>query len=328
MADTYNVNVTLDDFNSFITSEKVVDENNQELNDYVCNVTYTNLQNGQINAIGAAIKKAIEDNLPEVALSGSYKDLYDKPSIPTKVSELSNDSEYLIEETDPVFNASPAASITKEDIANWNNNQFIFYFNKFIYEWNDEIEDYETISDEQQTKLNYCGFVTTWINNIDNLYDINNNISSIKNLKTSLLELFEYFNNNILCYLQILNKKLFITDISVNYDDESQINNMTISTVPFSTNNFDTFLKDNIINNETDINNNLDQCSINMAINNIIIDFNNNIIYSIRKIIYPLIAANNGIFINNNGGIGLQLSNKSDNQLSILDTIDEQGLYV
>ena len=43
-------------------------------------------------------------------------------SIPTKVSDLTNDSGYLTSytETDPVFSASAAASITNTDISNWN----------------------------------------------------------------------------------------------------------------------------------------------------------------------------------------------------------------
>lgn len=69
MADTYNVSVTLDSFNGIITGN----------GDGTYNVTYTNLTNGQIDAIGAAIEKAVEDNLPEVALSGSYEDLDDIP---------------------------------------------------------------------------------------------------------------------------------------------------------------------------------------------------------------------------------------------------------
>jgi hypothetical protein len=41
--------------------------------------------------------------------------------IPTKVSDLQNDSGFLTSETDPVFSASAAAGITSSDITNWNN---------------------------------------------------------------------------------------------------------------------------------------------------------------------------------------------------------------
>lgn len=40
--------------------------------------------------------------------------------IPTRVSDLQNDSGFLTTETDPVFSASAAAGITSSDITNWN----------------------------------------------------------------------------------------------------------------------------------------------------------------------------------------------------------------
>lgn len=53
--------------------------------------------------------------------SGNYNDLTNKPAIPTKVSDLNNDSNFLTTETDPVFSASPAAGITSNNITSWNN---------------------------------------------------------------------------------------------------------------------------------------------------------------------------------------------------------------
>ena len=52
--------------------------------------------------------------------SGDYDDLTNKPSIPTKVSDLTNDSGYLTEETDPVFTSSDVYGITSSDISSWN----------------------------------------------------------------------------------------------------------------------------------------------------------------------------------------------------------------
>lgn len=44
-----------------------------------------------------------------------------KSNIPTKTSQLTNDSNYISSESDPVFKASPAAKITDTDISSWNN---------------------------------------------------------------------------------------------------------------------------------------------------------------------------------------------------------------
>lgn len=52
--------------------------------------------------------------------SGSYTDLTDKPSIPTKTSDLTNDSGFITTETDPIFTASPAHGISAADITAWN----------------------------------------------------------------------------------------------------------------------------------------------------------------------------------------------------------------
>ena len=63
--------------------------------------------------------------LAAVASTGSYTDLINQPTIPTvptNVSSFTNDAGYLTSftETDPVFVASPAASVANTDIANWN----------------------------------------------------------------------------------------------------------------------------------------------------------------------------------------------------------------
>ena len=52
-------------------------------------------------------------------VDGSY--IKNKPTIPTKTSDLTNDSGYLTEETDPVYSSSAASTITTEDITTWNN---------------------------------------------------------------------------------------------------------------------------------------------------------------------------------------------------------------
>lgn len=75
--------------------------------------------------------------LATVATSGSYNDLTNTPIIPTAVSELTNDSGYLTSftESDPVFSASVAGSITPMNVAQWDD----------AYSWGDHsIEGYLT----------------------------------------------------------------------------------------------------------------------------------------------------------------------------------------
>ena len=100
----------------------------------------------QINSVELEGDKSASDlGFADVAMSGSYNDLADtpeipaaqvnadwnadsgvaeilnKPTIPTKTSQLDNDSGFLTSESDPVFSASAAATITSQDITDWNN---------------------------------------------------------------------------------------------------------------------------------------------------------------------------------------------------------------
>jgi ribosomal protein L35AE/L33A len=57
-----------------------------------------------------------------VATSGLYSDLSGQPSIPTKTSDITNDSGFITgyTETDPVFTAHVTYAITSTNISNWN----------------------------------------------------------------------------------------------------------------------------------------------------------------------------------------------------------------
>jgi hypothetical protein len=88
---------------------------------------------GVADEVHTHTKSEITDfpSLATVATTGDYDDLSDKPTIPTKVSDLTNDSGFISSETDPIFTASTAYGISSSDVTNWNakavGNGRIFY---------------------------------------------------------------------------------------------------------------------------------------------------------------------------------------------------------
>lgn len=82
------------------------------------NTTYTKATTSKDGLMSKEDKAKI-DGLADVATSGSYNDLKDTPSIPSKVSELTNDKNYLTTETDPTV-PSHVKAITAANIAAWN----------------------------------------------------------------------------------------------------------------------------------------------------------------------------------------------------------------
>lgn len=76
------------------------------------------ITDGAGNVLSAKVNASA---LASVATSGNYNDLSNKPTIPTKTSDLTNDSGFISSESDPVFSASAAAGISNSDITNWNN---------------------------------------------------------------------------------------------------------------------------------------------------------------------------------------------------------------
>ena len=66
-----------------------------------------------------------------VATSGSYNDLTDKPTIPTLTSQLTNDSGFLTNESDPTI-PDYVKSITETDITNWNDKLDSSYSSEYV----------------------------------------------------------------------------------------------------------------------------------------------------------------------------------------------------
>jgi len=76
--------------------------------------------NGSAVPVDASKNAAITYSAPVISVNGNTGAV--TISVPTKVSDLTNDSGFITSytETDPVFSASVAASITSADITSWN----------------------------------------------------------------------------------------------------------------------------------------------------------------------------------------------------------------
>ena len=74
--------------------------------------------------------------------------------IPTKTSDLINDSGFISSEADPVFTSSPASEITAIDITNWNNKS------NFSGSYND-LTNKPTIPTKTSDLTNDSGFITS-----------------------------------------------------------------------------------------------------------------------------------------------------------------------
>ena len=106
--------------------------------------------------------KVNANDLSTVATSGSYNDLTNKPTIPSKTSDLTNDSGFITAETDPVFTNSVAHEITSTDITNWNNKStFSGNYNDLTNKPTipDELSD---LSDDSTHRLVTDAEKTTW----------------------------------------------------------------------------------------------------------------------------------------------------------------------
>lgn len=119
--------------------------------------------------------------------SKNYNDLTNKPTIPSKVSQLTNDSGFLTAETDPVFQASPAYNITNANITSWTNKQ-------------DTISDLSTIRDNAASALQ-----PTDVQLIQNIVNYGtaepaSDVSQITNITTDNISNYTITNYSQLAY--------------------------------------------------------------------------------------------------------------------------------
>ena len=82
---------------------------------------YTTAEKNKLAGIAAGAEVNVQ---PDWNVTSTSSDAFikNKPTIPTRTSQLTNDSGFLTSytETDPIYSASPAAGITDADISSWN----------------------------------------------------------------------------------------------------------------------------------------------------------------------------------------------------------------
>ena len=94
----------------------------------------------------------------------NWSDIENKPDIPTKTSDLTNDSGYISTESDPVFSASPSANITSQDITNWDNkSDFSGNYNDLTHKPNLSMVattgDYDDLSNKPNIPTDYVSYL-------------------------------------------------------------------------------------------------------------------------------------------------------------------------
>lgn len=83
---------------------------------------YTTTEKNKLSKIASGAEVNVQSDWSQ---SDNTKDDYikNKPTIPSNTSDLTNDSGFITQETDPVFSNSAAGLITASDLNNWNGKQ-------------------------------------------------------------------------------------------------------------------------------------------------------------------------------------------------------------
>ena len=91
------------------------------ISDGTTNKVYTATEKTKLSGIAAGAEVNVQSDWNQTTTTADDY-IKNKPSIPSKVSDLTNDSGFITSytETDPIFSASAASGITSTDISNWN----------------------------------------------------------------------------------------------------------------------------------------------------------------------------------------------------------------
>ena len=267
--------------------------------------------------------------LAAVAISGDYNSLDNKPAIPEVPEDTNNQSSAY--ETVTINNEQVRQLKSLKEVAFSNdyndldNKFYVFNPGEFIHYYDSQNDSWMSLVTSQLELLQHCGFSNGWIKNIHKLYkseDITDN-SIIDELQV----LEDEFNLGKICYLYTSSKRLLITNLTVHYSGNNIVN-MVIDCTNVSQVNFHDELSDIAINTDNDITNVMNQLKADIFSPIIVIDFNNKILYSQYKRIYPLYTSNPGLELGSQNDIGVAISPKAGNMLQILTNTGEEGLYV
>lgn len=154
------------------------------------------------------------NTMHQSAITAALYNKADKTDIPTKTSDLTNDSGFITTETDPVFTNSVAHEITSTDITNWNNKStFSGNYNDLtnkptiptvptdVSSFNNDAGYLTSVPSEYvtETELNAKGYLTEHqdISNLATKEELSNVVESGSNSNGSYIK---YSDGTMICY--------------------------------------------------------------------------------------------------------------------------------